>query len=126
MSTSRNFQLLSTLQLVLTVKFYIADKSLPADLDYLSQSQLSQGPARSMLCSGGRDLLWSSKGNTVPMEGNVDYSEVLKCRTLSTSSNTVGCRANDRTADLLSFDALTLTDRMNLFIYLASQSRSSR
>ena len=56
------------------------------------------------------------------MEGNVDYNEIFKCRTLSTSSNTVGCRANNRTADLLSFDASSLTDRMNLFEYLASQS----
>ena len=44
------------LQLLLTVKFYMADRSLPADLDCLSPSQLSQGPARSMSCSGGRDL----------------------------------------------------------------------
>ena len=35
----------------------VADKSLPADLDHLSQGQLSQGPARSMSCSGTRDLL---------------------------------------------------------------------
>ncbi len=105
---------------------YIADKSLPADLDYLSQRQLSQGPVKSMSCSGGRDLFWSSASKTVPMQGNVDCNEVKMCRKSFTSSNMVSRRANDRTADLISLDATTLTDRMKLSIYLADQSGSSR
>ena len=98
---------------------------MPGDLDYLSQRQLSQGPARSMSCSGGRHLIWSSAGNIVSIQGNVDGNEVKICRTIYTSINMVSRRANDRTADLISLDASTLTNRMKLFIYLAGQSRSS-
>ena len=127
-----------SLQLVLRVIFCVADMSLPADLDNLSQGQFSQGPARSMSCSGTQDPLELDAVARVSKSGRAQVTQ-FQCRVMwttmrfnkrgiiyFTSSKMVTHEANDRIADLVLLDASYLTNRIDLFIYLVGQYGSSR